>query len=64
MDALLTSNFLTAFLSGILMVCIPLLLASLGEQISEKAGVLNLGLEGMMLGGDYTGFVCTFYNGS
>jgi len=64
MDALLTSNFLTAFLSGILMVCIPLLLASLGEQISEKAGVLNLGLEGMMLGGAYTGFVCTFYTGS
>jgi len=64
MDALLTSSFLTAFLSGILMVCIPLLLASLGEQISEKAGVLNLGLEGMMLGGAYTGFVCTFYTGS
>ena len=36
---------------------VPLLLAGLGEQISEKAGVLNIGIEGMMLVGAYRGFV-------
>ena len=29
----------------------------LGEQVSEKAGVLNIGIEGMMLLGAYTGFL-------
>src|SRR5690606_27166051 len=41
-----------------------LLLAGLGEQISEKAGVLNIGIEGMMLFGAYGGFVAAFYSGS
>ncbi len=43
---------------------VPLLLAGLGEQISEKAGVLNIGIEGMMLFGAYTGFVAAYYSGS
>ena len=43
---------------------VPLLLAGLGEQISEKAGVLNIGIEGMMLFGAYTGFVAAYYTGS
>lgn len=34
----------------------PLLLAATGELVSEKAGVLNLGVEGMMLAGAIVGF--------
>ena len=34
----------------------PLLLAALGELVTEKAGVLNLGVEGMMLTGAIAGF--------
>ncbi len=64
MEALLTQPFLTALLTGVVTAGIPLLLAGLGEQISEKAGVLNIGIEGMMLFGAYTGFVAAFYSGS
>jgi len=64
MEGLLTQPFLTALLFGAVTAGVPLLLAGLGEQISEKAGVLNIGIEGMMLFGAYTGFVAAFYTGS
>jgi simple sugar transport system permease protein len=64
MHALLTEPFLVSLLFGAVTAGLPLLLAGLGEQISEKAGVLNIGLEGMMLAGAYTGFVATYRTGS
>jgi len=63
-EALLTEAFLTSLLFGAVTAGVPLLLAGLGEQISEKAGVLNIGIEGMMLFGAYAGFVATFYSDS
>ena len=38
----------------------PLLLGTLGEIYTERAGVLNLGVEGMMVLGAFVGFVTTF----
>lgn len=38
----------------------PLLLATLGEVYAERAGVLNLGVEGMMMLGALAGFVTTY----
>jgi ABC-type uncharacterized transport system permease subunit len=64
MEALLTHSFLTALVFGAVTAGIPLLLAGLGEQISEKAGVLNIGIEGMMLFGAYAGFAVALYSGS
>jgi general nucleoside transport system permease protein len=64
MNALFTEPFLVSLLFGAVTAGLPLLLAGLGEQISEKAGVLNIGLEGMMLFGAYTGFLATYYTGS
>jgi simple sugar transport system permease protein len=64
MEGLLTQPFLTSLLFGAVTAGVPLLLAGLGEQISEKAGVLNIGIEGMMLFGAYTGFVAAYYTGS
>ncbi len=42
----------------------PLLLAALGELVVEKSGVLNLGVEGMMLIGAVVGFAVTFTTGN
>mgnify|MGYP001471919973 CR=1 FL=1 len=42
----------------------PLLIAAIGILIHEKSGVLNLGVEGMMLMGAVTGFGVTYATGS
>ena len=64
MSALLAETFVTSLLFGAITAGVPLLLAGLGEQISEKAGVLSIGIEGMMLLGAYGGFVAAFYTQS
>jgi len=56
---LFTSGFLTALVVGGLVAGVPLLFAGLGEIIAEASGVLNVGLEGMMLAGAFIGFVAT-----
>ena len=42
----------------------PLLLASIGELVVERSGVLNLGVEGMMIMGAVTGFAAAYTSGS
>jgi simple sugar transport system permease protein len=42
----------------------PYLFAALGETFSQRAGVLNLGVEGIMLLGAFFGFYATFQTGS
>ena len=55
---------LTPLLVTIVTAATPLLLAASGELIVERAGVLNLGVEGMMLAGAVTGFGLTHLTGS
>jgi simple sugar transport system permease protein len=43
---------------------VPILLAALGETVVERAGVLNLGVEGMMIVGALGGFVTAVATGS
>lgn len=43
---------------------IPVLLAATGELVAEKSGVLNLGVEGMMIFGAVTGFIAAVETGS
>ncbi len=64
MNDLLTEAFITSLVFGAITAGVPLLLAGLGEQISEKAGVLNIGIEGMMLLGAYGGFATAYYSES
>jgi ABC-type uncharacterized transport system permease subunit len=42
----------------------PLLYAGLGELLSEKVGVMNIGIEGVMLMGAVAGFAATFHTGN
>jgi general nucleoside transport system permease protein len=41
----------------------PLLLAAIGELVAERSGVLNLGVEGMMLMGAVCGFGAAYVTG-
>jgi simple sugar transport system permease protein len=42
----------------------PILFAALGEKIAERSGVINLGVEGMMLIGAFSGFMGTYITGN
>jgi simple sugar transport system permease protein len=64
MDDLFTSAFLTGLIAATLRMATPILFAMLGELISERAGVLNLGIEGTMVMGAMVGFLTTLTTGS
>jgi ABC-type uncharacterized transport system permease subunit len=55
---------LTDFILSVMATSTPLLLAATGELVTEKSGVLNLGLEGMMLVGAVAGFAVAYHSGS
>jgi general nucleoside transport system permease protein len=53
-----------AIIMAVLAASTPLLLVAAGELIAERAGVLNLGLEGMMIMGAACGFAGAWFTGS
>lgn len=61
MSEIFTTEVLTALVAGGILAGVPLLFAALGEMVSERAGVLNIGLEGYMLMGAYVGFVVAYH---
>lgn len=61
---MLSVDLVTAILVATLGAGTPLALAAIGELVSERAGVLNLGVEGMMLVGAAVGFAATAESGS
>ncbi len=54
---LITFSFIVGLLAAAMRLAAPILLAALGELFTERAGILNLGLEGTMLMGALAGFV-------
>jgi simple sugar transport system permease protein len=60
MDAAL----LTGIVQSAVAMALPLLLAALGELIAERSGVINIGLEGMMLAGAFAAMAAAFFTGS
>jgi simple sugar transport system permease protein len=57
-------GLLEAIILSVLAASTPLVLAAAGELVTERAGVLNLGLEGMMIMGAACGFAATYFTGS
>lgn len=55
---------LIVLLAAALRVATPILLGALGETLIERAGILNLGIEGTMLLAAFTGFVAAHQSGS
>ncbi|WP_037372902.1 ABC transporter permease [Anaerovorax odorimutans] len=55
---------MVSFLCAAVIAGMPLLFATLGELITEKAGNLNLGVEGMMLMGASCGFIAGYITGN
>jgi len=53
-----------AIILAVLAASTPLLLAAAGELVAERAGVLNLGVEGMMIMGAACGFAGAYLTGS
>jgi simple sugar transport system permease protein len=56
--------FSVSFILTVITASTPLLLASSGELVTERAGVLNLGIEGMMIMGAACGFAGAYMSGS
>lgn len=59
----LSSISLTLLMATLMVAATPILFAAIGELVVEKAGVLNLGVEGMMITGAVCGFVVTIETG-
>ena len=59
-EQILTWSFLISLLTAGIRLAVPILLAVLGEIITERAGVLNLGVEGVMLVGGLASFMVAY----
>ena len=64
LETILTWSFWTALLASGVRMAMPLLYAGLGEMVSERSGVLNIGMEGVMLCGAFFSFAGAYYTGS
>ena len=64
MDDMISLTFLAALVGAAWRLATPLIFASIGEVFSERAGVLNIGLEGTMLFGAFSGFAAAAATGN
>jgi simple sugar transport system permease protein len=60
----MSATLLISIAMTVVIAATPILLAALGELVVERAGVLNLGVEGMLLAGAVAGFAAAILTGS
>tara|TARA_R110000751_G_scaffold270143_2_gene369945 strand:+ start:31441 stop:32355 length:915 start_codon:yes stop_codon:yes gene_type:complete len=60
----MTLELFVVFLASTLRLAVPLIFAATGEYVSERAGIVNMSVEGMMLTGAFAGAVGTAQTGS
>jgi simple sugar transport system permease protein len=61
---LLETGIVVSVLAAAIRIATPILFAALGELVAERAGIYNMGLEGLMLLGAFIGWLATYYSGS
>ena len=64
MDEILAQVFQVGFFAAMIRIATPLLFGTIGELYAERSGVLNLGIEGIMLLSAMTGFSAAYFSGS
>ncbi len=64
MNKVLVAIFSLNTLSAAIRMATPIALAAMGGTFSERSGVINIGLEGMILTGAFAGVAGSFYTGS
>jgi ABC-type uncharacterized transport system permease subunit len=61
---ILEAAFISGLIGAMMRMATPIIFATLGEILAERSGVLNLGIEGIMLMGAMTGFLVSVSTGS
>jgi simple sugar transport system permease protein len=61
---MIMGDFIVDIIAATLRIATPLIFATLGELFCERAGILNLGIEGTMFFGAFSGFTAASLSGS
>ncbi len=64
MNEILAQVFQVGFFAALIRIATPLVFGTIGELFAERAGVLNLGIEGTMMLSAMTGFSAAYFSGN
>jgi general nucleoside transport system permease protein len=63
-EQILTTAFFASFLAAGIRMTIPILIAALGEMVTQRSGIINLGIEGIIIISAFTGFTVAYLTDS
>ena len=64
MQEIFSAVFITSLVAAAIRVATPLILVSMGELVTERSGILNMSLEGIMSVGAFSAYVVTLLSGN